>query len=330
MQKKTGRILGLTTALLGCLTLTAPAVAGDGYGDYRDRFEPLPALPPIPEDNSLTPEKVKLGKMLFFEPRISSSGVISCATCHNPALGWTDRIPRATGHEGQVGKRNTPTVLNSGFLDAQFWDGRAEDLEEQALGPIEADVEMAMDLDEAIDRLEGFDVYRTLFDEAFSDDEPINKENVAKAIATFERTLNTPNSRFDRYLRGDLQALNEKEKEGMKAFVDTGCVSCHRGPALTDSNYHRFEVPGSTDEGRFVVTGNESDKFKFKTPTLRNVAVTYPYFNNGSVDELDKAIELMADQMLDRELSDKKVEQIEAFLHTLTGEMPEVSVPALP
>ncbi|PAU80732.1 cytochrome-c peroxidase [Halovibrio salipaludis] len=329
MQKKTGRILALA-ALLGCMTLTGPAVASDGYGDYRDRFEPLPALPPIPEDNSLTPEKVELGKMLFFEPRISSSGVISCATCHNPALGWTDRIPRATGHQGQVGKRNTPTVLNAGFLDAQFWDGRAEDLEEQALGPIEADVEMAMDLDEAIDRLESFDVYRTLFSEAFSGEEPINKENVAKAIASFERTLNTPNSRFDRYLRGDLQALNEKEKEGMKAFVDTGCIACHRGPALTDSNYHRFEVPGSTDEGRFVVTGNESDKFKFKTPTLRNVAVTYPYFNNGSVEELDKAIELMADQMLDRELSDEKVEQIEAFLHTLTGEMPEVSFPALP
>ena len=153
---------------------------------------------------------------------------------------------------------------------------------------------------------------------------------MAKAIATFDRTLNTPNSRFDRYLRGDLKALNEKEKEGMKAFVDTGCIACHRGPALTDSNYHRFEVPGSTDEGRFVVTGNESDRFKFKTPTLRNVAVTYPYFNNGSVEELDKAIELMADQMLNRELSDEKVEQIEAFLHTLTGEMPDVSFPALP
>ncbi|MEQ6884450.1 cytochrome-c peroxidase [Salicola sp. Rm-C-2C1-2] len=329
MQKKTRRISALM-ALMASLALAGPAQASDGYSDYRDRFEPLPAMPPIPADNSLTPEKVKLGKMLFFEPRISSSGVISCATCHNPALGWTDRIPRATGHQGQVGKRNTPTVLNAGFFDAQFWDGRAEDLEEQALGPIEADVEMAMDLDQAIERLESFDVYRALFNEAFSGDKPINKENVAKAIATFERTLNTPNSRFDRYLRGDLQALNEKEKKGMKAFVDTGCIACHRGPALTDSNYHRFEVPGSTDQGRFVVTGNESDKFKFKTPTLRNVAVTYPYFNNGSVEELDKAIQLMADQMLNRELSDKKVKQIEAFLHTLTGEMPQVSFPALP
>ncbi|XOZ34772.1 cytochrome-c peroxidase [Halomonadaceae bacterium KBTZ08] len=329
-MKRTAVPIVVLIALLGCLAVAGPVQASDGYADYRERFEPLPAMPPIPENNSLTPEKVELGKMLFFEPRISSSGVISCATCHNPALGWTDRIPRATGHRGQVGKRNTPTVLNAGFFEDQFWDGRADDLEEQALGPIEADVEMAMDLDKAIDRLSSFDVYLRLFDEAFPGEKPINADNVAKAIASFERTLNTPNSRFDRYLRGDLQALSEKEKKGMKTFVDAGCVACHQGPALTDSNYHRFEVPGSTDKGRFVVTGKESDKFKFKTPTLRNVAVTYPYFNNGSVEELDKAIELMADQMLNRELSDEKVEQIEAFLHTLTGEMPEVSFPALP
>lgn len=317
-------------AVLLSLILGNSAIAGDGYGDYRDQFEPLPALPPIPADNSLTPEKVELGKMLFFEPRISSSGVISCASCHNPALGWSDRIPRAVGHDGQVGERNTPTVLNSGFFDKQFWDGRAEDLEEQALGPIQADVEMAMELSEAIERLKEFDVYRKRFSEAFDDDDPITTQNVADAIASFERTLNTPNSRFDRYLRGDLDALDEQEKRGMKEFVDAGCTACHRGPALTDSNFHQFDLPGSTDKGRYLVTEDESDMNAFKTPTLRNVAVTYPYFNNGSVDELDKAIQLMAKEMLDRELEEDKVEDIEAFLHTLTGEMPEVEFPALP
>ncbi len=319
-----------TSALLAAAVAVAPAMADDGYGDYRDRFEPLPALPPIPADNSLTKEKIQLGKKLFFEPRISSSGVISCATCHNPALGWADRIPKATGHDGQVGERNTPTVLNSGFFDAQFWDGRADTLEEQALGPIEADIEMAMDLDEALERLESFELYQDMFSEAFSDDDPINEDNVADALATFQRTLNTPNSPFDRYLRGDLDAMTDQQKRGMEAFVDTGCIACHSGPALTDSGFHRFELPGSTDEGRYVVTGDESDKYRFKTPTLRNVAVTYPYFNNGSVEELSEAIELMGEQMLDRELEEDTVEDMEAFMHALTGEMPNVTFPALP
>ena len=321
-----------TAALATTLTLglaSAPAVA-DEFAEYRDYFEPLPALPPIPSDSSLTPERVELGKMLFFEPRISSSGVISCATCHNPALGWTDRIPRAVGHEGQVGERNTPTVLNSGFFESQFWDGRADTLEEQALGPIEADIEMAMDLDEALERLEQFELYQEQFRLAFDDEEPINKDNVAKALASFQRTLNTPNSPFDRYLRGDDDAMSDQQKRGMKAFVDNGCLACHRGPALTDSLFHRFELPGSTDEGRFVVTGDEDDRFAFKTPTLRNVAVTYPYFNNGSVEDLDEAIQLMADQMLDRELEEETVAEIEAFMHALTGKMPEVTPPALP
>ncbi len=317
-------------ALVSAAAFTTSAIA-DGYEEYRDRFEPLPALPPIPADNSLTPEKIELGKMLFFEPRISASGVISCATCHNPALGWTDRIPLSVGHEGQVGERNTPTVLNSGFLEAQFWDGREPDLEGQALGPIEADVEMAMDLDSAIERLSGFEAYRERFSEAFPEtDDPINAENVAKALASFQRTLNTPNSPFDRYLRGDLQAMSEQQKRGMAAFVDNGCIACHRGPNLTDSNFHRFELPGSTDEGRYVITGEERDRYAFRTPTLRNVAVTYPYFNNGSVEDLGEAINLMAEQMLGRELDEDTTEDMVAFMHALTGEMPQVTFPALP
>ncbi|QTF91235.1 cytochrome c peroxidase [Halomonas sp. BM-2019] len=327
----TKRLLASAIAIGSAVAIAAPALADDGLGDYRDRFEPLPHFPPIPADNSLTPEKVELGNMLFFEPRISSSGVISCATCHNPALGWADRIPRATGHDGQIGDRNTPTVLNSGFLGAQFWDGRAADLEEQALGPIEADIEMAMDLDTALERLTDFDLYQEKFAAAFPDDEePINAGNLAQALASFQRTLNTPNSPFDRYLHGDMNALNEQEKDGMVAFVDNGCIACHSGPALTDSNFHRIQVPGSTDVGRYEVTGNEADMYRFRTPTLRNVGVTYPYMNNGATETLEEAVAIMGSEMLGREFEEQTIADITAFMHTLTGEMPHFEVPALP
>lgn len=325
------RHLVTAIAIGSTIALAAPAMADDGLGDYRDRFEPLPHLPSIPADNSLTAEKVELGNMLFFEPRISSSGVISCATCHNPALGWVDRIPRATGHDGQIGERNTPTVLNSGFLGSQFWDGREPDLEGQAVGPIEADVEMAMDLNQALERLEGFEVYQQKFAATFPDDEnPISADNLADAIASFERTLNTPDSPFDRYLRGDLDALSDQQKDGMVAFVDNGCIACHRGPALTDSQFHRIQVPGSTDVGRFDVTGEESDRHRFRTPTLRNVAVTYPYMNNGATETLEEAVAIMGKEMLGREFEEQTIADITRFLHGLTGKQPDYEVPALP
>ncbi|SDK79846.1 cytochrome c peroxidase [Franzmannia pantelleriensis] len=329
MQHKTSWVAAIgASALLGISLSTS---ADDGFADYRERFEPLPHFPPIPADNSLTEEKVDLGNMLFFEPRISASGVISCATCHNPALGWSDRIPRATGHDGQIGERNTPTVLNSGFLESQFWDGREPDLEGQALGPIEADIEMAMQLEHAIERLTEFSLYQEKFAAAYPDDEdPITADNLAHALASFQRTLNTPNSPFDRYLRGDLDALNEQEKRGMVAFVDNGCAACHSGPAFTDSNFHRIQVPGSTDVGRYEVTGVESDKFRFRTPTLRNVGVTYPYMNNGATETLEEAVAIMGTEMLGREFEEDKIDDITAFLHTLTGEMPDFEVPALP
>ncbi|WP_111412026.1 cytochrome-c peroxidase [Billgrantia lactosivorans] len=319
------------TVSLSAVFAAAGVAADDGFGDYRDRFEPLPHLPPIPTENSLTREKVELGKVLFFEPRISSSGVISCATCHNPALGWSDRIPRATGHDGQIGERNTPTVLNSGFLDAQFWDGREPDLEGQALGPIQASIEMAMDLEVALERLNEFEFYQQKFSEAYpDDDQPISEENLAKAIASFERTLNTPNAPFDRYLRGDLDALTQQQKDGMAAFVDNGCIACHSGPAFTDSNFYAIQVPGSTDVGRYEVTGNDGDMHKFRTPTLRNVGVTYPYMNNGATETLEEAVAIMGKEMLNREFDDEIIADITAFLHSLTGEMPDFEVPALP
>ncbi|MBR3370881.1 MAG: cytochrome-c peroxidase [Rhodobacteraceae bacterium] len=327
----TPRLMMRTSATAMVLAMGASALQASDAAEYLDFFEPLPAIAPIPANNSLTPEKIELGKMLFFEPRISGSGVISCATCHNPALGWSDRIPTAVGHDGQVGNRNTPTVLNSGFLGSQFWDGREPDLEGQALGPIEAEIEMNMDLEAAIRRLKEFDIYHEHFAAAFpGDEDPIRAENIAFAIASFERTLNTPNSPFDRYLRGDEGAMTGQQVEGMKLFVDAGCVACHNGPALTDSNFHRFELPGSTDEGRFIVTGDEMDKFAFRTPTLRNVAVTYPYFNNGSVDNLQDAVQLMGQQMLGQDFSTEELDSLVAFMHALTGEMPALEIPALP
>jgi cytochrome c peroxidase len=327
----TQRFVSRAAATAMALVLGATALHADDLADYLDFFEPLPYLPPIPADNTMTPEKIALGQMLFFEPRISSSGVISCATCHNPALGWTDRIDRAVGHGGQVGNRNTPTVLNSGYLGSQFWDGREPDLEGQALGPIQADVEMNMTLEEAIQRLKEFEVYHQHFAAAFpGDSDPIRAENVALAIATFERTLNTPNSPLDRFLRGDVKAMTDQQVEGMKLFVDAGCVACHSGPNFSDSGFHQFELPGSKDEGRFLVTGDENDKFAFRTPTLRNVAVTYPYFNNGSVSDLGEAVNLMGQQMLGRDFEPAELESLVAFLDALTGEMPHIEIPALP
>lgn len=332
-DQKMKMVRKILPSIIASAAFTAAVTAGaeDGFEDYRNRFEPLPYLPPIPTNNSLTEEKVELGNMLFFEPRISSSGVISCATCHNPALGWADRIPRAVGHEGQVGERNTPTVLNSGFFGAQFWDGREPDLEGQALGPIEAEVEMAMALETALDRLTEFELYQEKFADAYPDDEdPINADNLAKALATFQRTLNTPNSPFDRYLRGDINAISDQAKDGMVAFVDNGCIACHSGPALTDSRFHAIQVPGSKDLGRYLVTGEESDKYRFKTPTLRNVAVTYPYMNNGATETLEEAVAIMGQEMLGREFDEATIDNITAFLHTLTGKMPDFEVPALP
>lgn len=318
-------------AALLAVGLTTTDVHANDFARYRALFQPLPAQAPAPASNPQTPEKVELGKMLYFEPRLSKSGVISCASCHNPAMGYTDRLPVAVGHHGLKGPRNSPTVLNSGFLGSQFWDGRAADLEEQALGPIQADVEMAMPLKEAVATLKGIEAYRAHFAAVWpSQKDPVSAENIGKAIAAFERTLNTPDSPFDRFLEGDENALTAQQKRGMAAFVDNGCIACHRGPALTDSNFHRFELEGSEDLGRFEVTGKDDDRYKFRTQTLRNVAITYPYFNDGSVRQLADAVRIMGKKMLGKDLDDETVADIEAFLVSLTGKQPEITIPQLP
>lgn len=292
--------------------------------------EPLPAVPPIPASNTMNAQKVELGKMLFFEPRLSSSGIVSCATCHNPSFAFTDRVARALGHNHQVGPRNTPTVLNAAFLSSQFWDGRAADLETQALGPIQATVEMNESLERAVAKLKAIPEYSKMFAEVFGGKEAVSSGNIAKAIAAFERTLITPNSPFDRFLSGDREAISADAQKGWELFQKKGCNGCHSGPNFSNGYFFRIIVPGSTDLGRYEVTKKEEDKYKFRVQTLRNVALTYPYFNNGSVERLHDAVKIMSREMLGAEASDNEAALIVEFLKTLTGTMPKVSYPVLP
>ena len=292
--------------------------------------EPLPAVAPIPADNSMTADKVELGKMLFFDPRLSGSNWISCATCHNPVMGFTDRLPRAFGHAMSQGPRNTPTVLNAAFIALQFWDGRAKTLEEQALGPIQAEVEMKQSLPQAVDNIKKVPEYVQLFAKVFGGPDSVTAENMAKAIAAFERTLITPNSPYSRYLSGDKGALDASAQRGFDLFQKKGCIACHNGPALTDSGFHIIHVPGSVDLGRYNVTKEESDKYAFRTPTLLNVELTAPYFNNGSVNTLDTAVNVMGKEALNTNLSAEEVSDIVAFLRSLTGDLPKIEYPELP
>lgn len=293
--------------------------------------EVLPSVPPIPEDNTMTEAKVLLGKMLFFEPRLSSSNVISCATCHNPSFAFTDRVERALGHKHQTGPRNTPTVLNAAFLSVQFWDGRAKTLEDQALGPIQASLEMNETLDHVVERLKSIPVYANLFKEAFPEEKnPVQPKNIAKAIAAFERTLITTNSPFDRFIMGDRDAISNDAKKGWELFQSKGCIACHSGANFSNSDFFKIQVPGSTDLGRFEVTKKEEDKFKFRVQSLRNIALTYPYFNNGSVWSLKDAVKIMSREMLKSETGDVDAGHIVEFLKTLTGDMPEFEYPVLP
>lgn len=292
--------------------------------------EPLPAVPPIPGDNTMTPVKVELGKMLFFDPRLSSSGVVSCATCHNPSFAFTDRVSRALGHNHQVGPRNTPTALNAAFLGSQFWDGRAATLEDQALGPIQASVEMNESLENVVSRLKSIPEYARLFKESFGGTDPVTPVNIAKAIAAFERTLVTTNAPFDRFLMGDRDAISADAAKGWDLFQKKGCIACHSGANFSDSQFYKIQVPGSTDLGRFQVTKKEEDKYRFRVQSLRNVALTYPYFNNGSVWKLNDAVKIMSREMLKSETGDEEAGLIVEFLKTLTGDMPKFEYPVLP
>ena len=329
------RVLTLLVALLVLLGLvewrsdSGTRIPSKRDGAYATTLHGNEALLPLPPAPRLQPEKVNLGKRLFFEKRLSRDNSLSCADCHDFSQGGSDRRQTAIGVGGKQGSVNTPTVFNVGLHFVQFWDGRAASLEEQAAGPVHNPIEMASNWDEVISKLTQDSDYRKAFQQIY---QGMTGEAIVDAIAAYERTLLTPNSRFDRFLRGDKLALNSQEQEGYKRFLDYGCASCHQGALLGGNMYQRFGVmwdyfSGPTapkaipaDLGRFNVTGREEDRHVFKVPSLRNVAVTPPYFHNGATASLDEAVIIMGRYQLGRELSGPDILAISAFLRTLTGE----------
>lgn len=331
--------LSLTIALAA---FGATAVLADDTQlreDAASWFEVIPQGNPDVEGNILSRERIDLGAMLFFDPRISASGLFSCQSCHNVGLGGVDGLETSIGHGWQRGPRNAPTVLNAIFNIAQFWDGRAPDLAAQAKGPVQAGVEMNNTPIMVETTLKSMQGYIDAFAAAFpGEEDPITFDNFAVAIEAFEATLTTPNSRFDQWLQGADGALSDLEKQGLQAFMDEGCASCHNGINFGGNGYFPFgliERPGADvlpegDRGRFAVTETVSDDYVFRAAPLRNIALTAPYFHSGVVWSLEEAVAVMSVSQLGADLSDQDIRAIVAFLHTLTGEQPEVVHPVLP
>ena len=330
-------VRGALAALL--VAAAAPASAEDLMKQAQDNFKPIPSIVPAVKDNAVTHEKVELGKLLFFDPRLSASEVISCNTCHNLGTGGVDAGPTSVGHGWQKGPRRAPTVYNAVFNLAQFWDGRADDLKAQAKGPVQASVEMNATPNHVIKALSSMPAYVELFGKAFpSEAEPVTFDNFAKAIEAFEATLLTPASKFDQFLEGDANALNAQEKSGLKLFMEKGCVACHNGINVGGQGYFPFGVvenPGAevlppNDKGRFNVSKTASDQYVFRAAPLRNVALRAPYFHSGQVWSLKQAVGVMGSSQLGAKLTDQEEDDIVAFLNTLTGELPAITYPILP
>jgi cytochrome c peroxidase len=326
----------LFTVLIACLIFINLSELQAQTSDY---FRPIPKSVPVIKNNPITPEKTELGKMLYFDPRLSASGLISCNTCHNLSIGGDDNLPTSVGHGWAKGPRNAPTVFNAVFNIAQFWDGRAEDLKEQAKGPIQAAVEMNSTPEFVVETLKSMPEYVRIFKQAFPEEsDPVSFDNITKAIEAFEATLLTPSSRFDQYLEGKEDMIKENEKQGLKFFIDKGCVACHAGVNVGGESYHSFGVverPGAVllppdDKGRYAVTKTASDEYVFRASPLRNVALTAPYFHSGQVWDLEQAVMIMGDSQLGEEITKDEAKLITEFLHTLTGERPQIELPILP
>lgn len=286
----------------------------------------------MPGSEHDTPEKVILGRKLFFDKRLSANETMSCNSCHGLSLqgGGAEHEPTSKGAFGQLGERNAPTVLNAGFHVAQFWDGRAATLEEQAKGPILNPKEMAMSSSgEVLQRLKADPDYQQRFAEAYPN-ESISYELVAAAIAAFERTLKT-NDRFDDFLSGNDDALTPEERSGLELFINTGCVSCHNGPLVGGQSFQKLGLlkayPNELDLGRYGVTKQEADKYRFKVPSLRNVALTVPYFHDGKVASLEEAVHTMSTLQLGRELTLEEAQLISGFLRALSAKELKVRAP---
>ncbi len=313
-----------------CLISVTYLLSESGKAQVNDEalklFAPLPAVMDSP-DNVVTDAKVKLGRVLYYDPRLSASQKISCNTCHPLDAYGAESTRVSTGHKNQKGTRNAPTVYNAAGHFVQFWDGRASTIEEQAKGPIENPVEMAMPSDAAaVQVLQSMPEYVALFQQAFpKDKDPITYNNMALAIGAFERGLVTP-SRWDAFLEGNQSALTDAEKSGFNTFAATGCQWCHYGPYVGGSAYQKLGVmkpwPRQTDQGRYQVTKDEVDKMVFKVPSLRNINKTGPYFHDGSVPTLNQAIRDMAVHQRGVELTDAQVKSIETWMGSLTGQVP--------
>lgn len=329
------RILALALAT----TALAGAAAADDLRDAAlETFKPLPSTTPAMADNPSTPEKVELGKALFFDTRLSASGVFSCASCHNLTTGGDDNQETSIGHGWQKGPRNAPTALNAVLNEAQFWDGRAADLKAQAKGPVQAGVEMANTPENVVETLKSMPAYGGWFAAAFPGEaDPISFDNMAKAIEAFEATLLTP-APFDAWLNGDDAALSDAAKAGLTLFMDKGCSACHSGVNVGGHGYYPFgliEKPGAEilppgDKGRFAVTETADDEYVFRAAPLRNIALTAPYFHSGKVWDLQVAVEIMAESQLGEALKPEEATQIVAFLESLTGTLPAITLPVLP
>lgn len=332
----------LYTLAAGVLASTAVYAADPAPAELRQSaveiFRPLPSTIPAVKDNPITAEKIALGKALFFDPRMSASGVFSCNSCHNVGTGGDDNLETSIGHGWQKGPRNSPTVFNAVFNVAQFWDGRADDLKAQAKGPVQAGVEMANTPVQVVATLNSMPQYVEWFKAAFPGEvDPVTFDNFAKAIEAFEATLITP-APFDAYLNGDENALTLEAKQGLQIFMDKGCASCHGGINVGGEGYYPFglvEKPGAdvlpeNDKGRYAVTNTADDSYVFRAAPLRNVALTAPYFHSGKVWDLKQAVAVMGTAQLGEELNDQDVDLIVAFLGSLTGKAPDIIYPILP
>lgn len=339
-------------AVAGMLVIglsVSPGLADDSrtFAQAADDVEIDPAMlavfqPPLPDvidspRNPVTDEKVDLGRMLFFEERLSLNHSISCNSCHQLDNFGVDNEPASPGHVGQLGDRTSPTVYNVAGHFRQFWDGRADTIEEQAMMPVTNPVEMAMpDDDYVLDVLRSIPGYVEAFEQAFPDaDDPITVETFGKALGAFQRVLTTP-SPWDEFLAGNEDALTNEQKQGFKDFVAAGCMACHMGTYIGGNMFQKLGVakpwPSQEDQGRYEVTGDESDRMMFKSASLRNIEKTSPYFHDGSVEDLDEAVRIMAEYQLGRELTDQQVDSILAWFSSLTGEIPEdlIEEPDLP
>jgi len=311
-------------------------------------FQPLPHQPPIPKDNPMTPAKVELGKQLYFDSRLSINGTVACQSCHDAMGSGTNPLPVPVGVYGKIdGSRNDPTVWNAAFKTAQFWDGRAPSLEEQAKGPLFNPVEMGNNPKTLVARVKQIPGYAQAFKKVFGGQDPITVDNIVKAIAAYERTLITPDGPFDQYLRGNKQAISVQAKRGAQLVQELGCMECHFGPNFSGptspmgqgffmkfpihkDNKYVTEYKLLADPGRYKVTHQEADKHMFIVQTWRNIAITAPYFNNGSVGDLGTAVLVMAKTELNKDLTPKQVDDILAFFQTLTGKFPKQVMPRIP